>query len=107
MEDEPTVPDAEAEAEATNKELTEAAKAVVESAGSQGSGSTTDSDSSINNKSSESFTDTISADSSMNAKEESEMNNQLPAESEAKIVDLITDSKWSEAIKVFIFIVAK
>merc|ERR1712051_301198 len=107
MEDEPTVPDAEAEAEATNKELTEAAKAVVESAGSQGSESTTDSDSSINNKSSESFTDTISADSSMNAKEESELNNQLPAESEAKIVDLITDSKWSEAIKVFIFIVAK
>ena len=104
MEDEPTVPDADAEAEATNKELTEAAKAVVESSGS---GSTTDSDSSINNKSSESFTDTISADSSMNAKEESELNNQLPAESEAKIVDLITDSKWSEAIKVFIFIVAK
>merc|ERR1712051_582048 len=101
MEDEPTVPDAEAEAEATNKELTEAAKAVVESAGSQGSGSTTDSDSSINNKSSESFTDTISADSSMNAKEESELNNQLPAESEAKIVDLITDSKWSEAIKAY------
>merc|ERR1712051_789010 len=99
MEDEPTVPDAEAEA--TNKELTEAAKAVVESAGSQGSGSTTDSDSSINNKSSESFTDTISADSSMNAKEESELNNQLPAESEAKIVDLITDSKWSEAIKAY------
>merc|ERR1739846_242887 len=37
----------------------------------------------------------------MNAKEECEVNNQLPAESEAKIVDLITDSKWSEAIKAY------
>ena len=36
----------------------------------------------------------------MNTKDDSELNNQLPAESEAKIVDLITDSKWSEAIKV-------
>ena len=64
------------------------------------SGSGSSDDSSINNKSSESFTETLSADSSLNTKDDSELNNQLPAESEAKIVDLITDSKWSEAIKV-------
>ena len=48
-------------------------------------------------KSNESFTETLSADSSVNSKEDE----LLPAENEQKIVDLIMESKWKEAVEAY------
>ena len=49
------------------------------------------------NKSNESFAETLSAESSIMAPKEE----MQPQESEQKIVDLITDSKWIEAVKAY------
>ena len=51
------------------------------------------------NKSNESFAETLSADSSVNNSKEGE--EIQPAESEQKIVDLIMDSKWKEAVEAY------
>ena len=48
-------------------------------------------------KSNESFAETLSADSSVNSKEEE----LQPAENEQKIVDLIMESKWKEAVEAY------
>ena len=49
----------------------------------------------------ESFSETLSADSSMEHAKKEDDNIKQPQESEQKIVDLITESKWIEAVQAY------
>ena len=61
--------------------------------------SETEQENSDKDKSNESFAETLSADSSVNNSKESD--ELQPAENEQKIVDLIMESKWKEAVEAY------
>ena len=61
--------------------------------------SETEQENSDKDKSNESFAETLSADSSVNNSKESD--DLQPAENEQKIVDLIMESKWKEAVEAY------